>query len=56
MLGKIEIALLWAEKESELNQVCIRANHPHIQVERDVIKKLKEAIQHSRPVDESVFE
>ena len=52
----MEMALLWAEKESELDRVCVGADHPHIQVERDVIEKLKEAIQHSGPVDESVFE
>lgn len=56
MLGKMEMALLWAEKELELDRVCVGDDHPHIQVERDVIEKLKEAIQDSRPVDESVFE
>lgn len=56
MLGKMEMALLWAEKELELDRVCVGGDHPHIQVERDAIEKLREAIQDSRPVDESVFE
>lgn len=56
MLGKMEMALLWAEKELELDRVCVGGDHPHIQVDHDAIEKLREAIQDSRPVDESVFE
>jgi hypothetical protein len=56
MLGKMEMALLWAEKELELDRVCVGDDHPHIQIERDAIEKLKEAIRDSRPVDVSVFE
>jgi hypothetical protein len=55
MLGKMEMALLWAEKELELDRVCVGDDHPHIQVERDAIEKLKEAIRDSRPVDVSVL-
>jgi hypothetical protein len=54
MLGKMDMALLWAKKELELDRICVGDDHPHIQVERDVIEKLKEAIRDETPVDPSV--
>jgi hypothetical protein len=54
MLDKMDMAVLWAEKELELDRICVGDDHPHIQVERDAIEKMKEAIRDSKPVDASV--
>jgi hypothetical protein len=54
MLEKMDMALLWAEKELELDRICVGDDHPHIQEERNAIEKLKEAIRDSTPVDPSV--
>lgn len=50
------MALLWAEKELEVDQYCVGEDHPDYVRELDVVKRLRAAAESSEPVDECVNE
>lgn len=50
------MALLWAEKELEIDRCCVGEDHPDYINLLDVIERLKEAAHKSRKFDDSVIE
>jgi hypothetical protein len=56
MLGKTRMALLWAEKELEVDSYCVGEDHPDYATELDIVQKLRKAVENSEPVDASVME
>ncbi|KAF1952906.1 TPR domain protein, partial [Byssothecium circinans] len=56
MLGQTRMALLWAEKELEVDRYCVGEDHPDYATELDMVQKLREAVESSKPVDASVTE
>lgn len=50
------MAILWAEKELEVDRYCLGEDHPGYSKEFETIAKLKAAVESSEPLDESVTE
>lgn len=49
------MALLWAEKELEVDGYCIGADHPDYLMELDTVNQLREAAKSSEPFDQSTI-
>ncbi|TVY18236.1 SET domain-containing protein 5 [Lachnellula arida] len=52
-LGDASMALLWAEKELEVDRYCVGVDHPHYSSESDTVRQLREAVESSLPFDQS---
>lgn len=50
------MALLWAEKEIELDIYCVGQDHPDYEKEAEMVNLLREAVCASKPVHSSVIE
>lgn len=48
------MALLWAEKELEVDYYCLGEDHPTIQMQIEIVNQLRAAAETSEPLDESV--
>ncbi|KFY65616.1 hypothetical protein V496_02447 [Pseudogymnoascus sp. VKM F-4515 (FW-2607)] len=55
-LGDANMALLWAEKELEVDDYCIGADHPDYLMELDTVNQLRKAAKSSEPFDQSTIE
>jgi hypothetical protein len=53
-LGDTRMALLWAQKELELDRVCVGEDHPDYETWFEVVGQLRAAVESSKPVDESI--
>jgi hypothetical protein len=49
------MALLWAEKELEIDGYCIGEDHPDYQKELEAVNQLREAVKSSEPFDQSTI-
>jgi hypothetical protein len=49
MLGKMSMALLWAEKELEVERYCGGEEHLDYATELDIVQKLSEAVKGPKP-------
>lgn len=52
-MGNAKMALLWTEKELEIDQYCIGKDHPDYEEEQKTIVQLRAAVESSLPFDES---
>lgn len=48
------MALLWAEKELEVDRYCLGEDHPDCRKELEIVGQLRAAVETSNPPDESV--
>ncbi|PYH76157.1 TPR domain protein [Aspergillus uvarum CBS 121591] len=55
-MGNVKMALLWAEKELELDICCVGRDHPDYEKEAEMVNLLREAVSASKPVHSSVME
>ncbi|PYI12807.1 hypothetical protein BO99DRAFT_486228 [Aspergillus violaceofuscus CBS 115571] len=55
-MGNVKMALLWAEKELELDICCVGRDHPDYEKEAEMVNLLREAVSASEPVHSSVIE
>ncbi|KAF7131479.1 hypothetical protein CNMCM5793_004704 [Aspergillus hiratsukae] len=53
-LGNARMALLWAQKELEVDRYCVGEDHPDFEIELDIVHRLRAAVEGSAPVDEVV--
>lgn len=51
----MRMALLWAEKELEVDRYCVGEDHPDYATKLDIVRKLREAVESTKPVDASVI-
>lgn len=55
-LRRAKMAILWAERELEVDRYCLGEDHPDYRKGFEIIGKLKAAVENSEPLDESVTE
>lgn len=48
------MALMWAEKELEVDLYCVGEDHPDSVKELNVVERLRAAAENSVPIDECV--
>jgi hypothetical protein len=49
MLGNVQMAILWTEKEIEVDEYCLGKDHPDYEKELGVLSQLKVAAKSKRP-------
>jgi len=48
-MGNVEVALLWAEKEVEIDNYCLGKDHPDYPKEVKVLEQLRAAAKSRKP-------
>jgi hypothetical protein len=49
VLGDVQMAVLWTEKEVEVNSYCLGQDHPDYQKEMAVLSQLRSAAKTKKP-------
>ncbi|KAF2868037.1 TPR domain protein [Massariosphaeria phaeospora] len=56
MLGDTRMALLWTEKELEVDRYCVGEDYPDYKRGLQVVARLRAVVEDSEPVDESIIQ